>query len=163
METQTNLFVMYKDLMAKHVNSVNLLTLPCDGQLISCTISSLVSISAGENDIPVLGFSLKKGSELESKFNIGDEAFLSLLSDAQTDVALHFAQFRADNSKLLCLSGDSLDFKEIVGYFKIQLTSKIAIKSSRFFFCDVSQVKIAEVDLNPLTYHKRKFNGLTHF
>ena len=158
-----SLFVLYKDLMAQHVTSVNLLTLPCDGQLVSCIISSLVSVSASENDIPILGFSLKEGSELETKFQIGDEAFVSLLSDSQIEVAQHFAKFREGDSELFRLSGDSLDFKEIVGYFKIKLTHKIGFKTSKFFFCEVIKVQITDVELNPLSYYKRNFNGLTRF
>jgi flavin reductase (DIM6/NTAB) family NADH-FMN oxidoreductase RutF len=163
LDISKNLFVLYKDLMAKHVNSVNLLTLPFEKGLISCTISSLVSVSVSETEPPVIGFSLKEKSELEQKLNIGDTAFVSLLSDDQIDIALHFAKFRVGANEELQVRDDSLDFKEIIGYFKIKATHKMSLGTSKFFFCEVIDVEIITASLKPLSYYQRKFNGLNCF
>ena len=145
--------------MSKHVQSVNLLSIPTDVGVRSCTISSLVSVSASDFENPVLAFSLKRGSEMESYLETGVSVWINLLNSSQTNVAQYFSKKRVVDDSLL--ESEELEFSVIrsIGQFDSQVVSKIVISQSVFFFCEVFNVELKNMELRPLTYYMRKFNG----
>ena len=155
------LSVEFKLLMSKHVQSVNLLSVLAEVGLRSCTISSLVSVSASEFEYPVLAFSLRGGSEMEGYLDTGSSVWINLLNSGQTNIAQHFSKKRIGESDLISRSGKKVNLTGSIGQFEGEVISKVAVSESIFFFSKVLNVELMNMAFDPLTYYSRRFNGLT--
>lgn len=157
------LTAQFKLLMSKHVQSVNLISILTGYTFRSCTISSLVSISASELENPVLAFSLKKGSEMEGLLSVGSSVWINLLNSDQAVIAQHYSKKRVGKDDPVLRIDERVDLVGSIGQFEVDIISTIEISESVFFFGKVSNVDLSNISLQPLTYYSRRYNGLNTF
>jgi flavin reductase (DIM6/NTAB) family NADH-FMN oxidoreductase RutF len=116
-------------------------------------------VSASDFENPVLAFSLKGGSEMESYLETGAAVWINLLNSSQTEIAQHFSKRRVVEGDLLESGSKKISVIGAIGQFETEVVSKVVISQSVFFFCEVSNVELKNMELRPLTYTMRKFNG----
>ena len=150
----------FKTLMSKHVQSVNLVSTFIEDSPRSCTISSVVSISASEVDNPILAFSLKKGSEMASLLEVGSVVWIHLLNSEQVHLAQHYSKYRLGENNFVFHDDKKIALPGSIGGFELNVISISLVSESVVFFCKVLEVELSSLNLRPLTYYSREFNGL---
>ena len=149
----------YKTLMSKHVQSVNLVTTFIEKSPRSCTISSLVSVSVSDVDNPILAISLKKSSEMASLLKVGSVVWVHLLSSEQVHLAQYYSKFRVGENNFVFHDDKKIALPGSIGSFDLNVISMNFISESVVFFCKVLEVELSSLNLSPLTYYLRDFNG----
>ena len=150
----------FKTLMSKHVQSVNLVSTFVEKSPRSCTISSLVSVSASDVDNPVLAFSLRNGSEMASLLKIGGVVWVHLLNSNQVHLAQYYSKYRVGKNDLIFHDDKKIALPGSIGRFELKVISVNFVSESVVFFCKVLEVELSSLNLRPLTYYLRDFNGL---
>jgi flavin reductase (DIM6/NTAB) family NADH-FMN oxidoreductase RutF len=157
----------FRDLMAEIPTGVGVITCLESGDVIGCTVSSMISVSVESNAEKVL-FALKKDSHIGKIIGSGREFALSILSENQQNIA-ESAGGKLKHSELVSFLEKNVE-TDLEGTFPIK-ACKIAFSllvdqifdatGSDIYLCSVRSGKLCkESNSRPLIYFRRSFRKI---
>jgi len=90
---------------------------------------------------------------------VGSVVWVHLLSSEQVYLAQYYSKFRVGENNFVFHDDKKIALPGSIGSFDLNVISINFISESVVFFCKVLEVELSSLNLRPLTYYLRDFNG----
>jgi flavin reductase (DIM6/NTAB) family NADH-FMN oxidoreductase RutF len=147
-----------RKVMRNYSQSVSILFVDIQENRYGCTISSLASVSINKGEPPLLSFSLRCNSFMETVISSGSLVELCILSQGMSDIAKYFAENRSvpDKRNILVAVYEAL-YKESLGILSCSVLSKQRFGQSSIYIVALEKIKVGDLNRQSLLYGQRQY------
>ena len=159
--TETPGVARFRDLMGRFATGVCVVAVPGrEGAVSGMTVNSLVSVSL---DPMLIAWSLQNGSSQFDRFSTSERFTVSILSEAQSDIAQRYAS-RADSGLCRDDFGGSYGGLPVIagglGYLECTSWSTYRAGDHTMIFGEVTALDMPEEDSAPLCFFDGRFRHI---